>query len=182
MLNQTGAPLEVLDLGAHQGEFSLRAANAGHAVVALDSDEYSLDSLRQVALAEGRNIQPLVMNLGNPTPADGWESRETLSFTQRSTQRFDLVMAFALVHHLRFSQGVPFDLQIEAMARMTRKHLLIEWIAAEDPMVQALLKRFDYFPADLSKAAFEASLRRFFTIKEEIGIDGGTRWIYHAER
>ena len=58
------------------------------------------------ALAD-RYMLPLVMDLTNPSPGLGFESRERLSFQERG--RPDLVLALALLHHLRITGNIPLS-------------------------------------------------------------------------
>ena len=48
------------------------------------------------------------MDLANPSPALGWDSRERLSLRERGPA--DLVLALALIHHLVLSAYVPMPL------------------------------------------------------------------------
>ncbi|MGH2670734.1 MAG: methyltransferase, partial [bacterium] len=67
----------VWDLGANVGHFSRLAAEHAATVVALDTDAASIDRL-YLALKKERheNILPLLMNVANPSPDQGWRGRE----------------------------------------------------------------------------------------------------------
>ena len=52
-------------------------------------------------------ILPLLLDLANPSPAQGWAQPERLSLEQRGPA--DAVMALALVHHLAIGRNLPLD-------------------------------------------------------------------------
>ena len=84
----------VLDVGANTGEFSEMAARHSN-VVAVDLDEVSVSAIYARALAGRRAIQPLVVNIADPTPALGWKYGERKSFLARAANRFDLALMLA---------------------------------------------------------------------------------------
>ena len=84
-----------------------------------------------------RRLTPIVSDLHNPTPAQGWELRERASLLARL--KGDFVLALALVHHLRISAGIPLD-AIIAFLWIARPSGIIEWVDREDPMVQQMLR------------------------------------------
>ena len=75
---ESAAPASVLDLGANTGEFSELAA-ARARVVAVDIDEQSVSGIAERARSRSLDIHPLVGNLAQPTPAEGWRNAETRS-------------------------------------------------------------------------------------------------------
>ncbi len=74
----------VLDLGCNAGEFSFIAADAGKQVVAVDADLGALAALERVNGKRTARIHPMVLDLGNPTPAYGWLNTEVDSFLARA--------------------------------------------------------------------------------------------------
>ena len=85
---------------------------------------------------EGRtNILPLLMNVANPSPSQGWASRERASLIERGKP--ELTLALALVHHLVISANVPLGALVEWLSQVTRE-LVIEFISKEDAMVQTI--------------------------------------------
>src|SRR5262249_32497610 len=73
----------VWDLGCNAGRFSLAAARAAAHVVALDADAAVVNTLA-LALAGGpSNVLPLVVDVLNPSPDQGWAGRERLSLARR---------------------------------------------------------------------------------------------------
>ncbi|BDU71079.1 class I SAM-dependent methyltransferase [Mesoterricola silvestris] len=172
----------VLDVGANTGEFSVLAAQRGMQVVSLDSDEQSLDLLWEKARTHGYNILPLVMNIARPTPATGWKGEEQISFMDRASGAFDLILALAVIHHLRFTEGVPLALQVDLFSTLTKGRLLVEWVGTKDERVVELIRRFGYLPADYTKAQFEAALEDKFQVLSHEQVGQTDRWIYLCEK
>ena len=168
----------IWDLGCNDGRFSRLVAPAAKTVVAMDSDGASIDhfygELREEA---GTNILPLLMNVANPSPAQGWAGRERVSFVERGKP--DLTLALALVHHLRITANVPVAALIEWLAEITRE-LVIEFISKDDPMVSRLLLNKDDTYTDYTRENFERCLGQSFQIQSRAELPGGTRFLYHA--
>jgi hypothetical protein len=154
-------PRTVWDLGANIGEFSLIAASHGAFVVSIDGDPACTEHLYQKVSRENglRGILPLTMDLANPSPGLGWDSRERLSLRDRGPA--DLVLAMALIHHLVLSCCVPLSLIANWFASLAH-HLLVEFVPPADPMVQQLLKHRgnEHLPYNLD--VFQSSFGRHF--------------------
>lgn len=166
------------DLGCNDGHFSRIVARSAQTVVAMDSDAGSIDRLYQELRAEQRvNILPLLMNVANPSPSQGWASAERSSLTGRG--RPDMTLALALVHHLVISANVPLPALLQWLAENTRE-LVIEFISKDDVMVRRLLLNKDDTYADYHRAAFEQYLQQWFHIQAQTELPGGTRFLYHA--
>ena len=83
------------DLGCNTGHFSRIAAKYADYVVAIDSDHSSIERLHRDTREEGnQNILPLVINLANPSPDQGWAGRERQSLPGRGTP--DMTMCLPL--------------------------------------------------------------------------------------
>ncbi|HEY9723383.1 MAG TPA: hypothetical protein V6D47_15335 [Oscillatoriaceae cyanobacterium] len=125
-------PASIVDLGTNTGQYALMAARAGARVVAVDQDPASIAALYAQVRAEKLDVLPLVMDLGNPSGANGWCAEQRPDAPSRL--RADLSLMLALIHHLVFTGNVNFQ-QIARMASLfSRRHTLIEWVAPEDPM------------------------------------------------
>ena len=173
-------PQAVLDIGANTGEFSEIAARQAE-VVAMDIDERSVAAIFGRARASRPTILPLVGNFGRPTPATGWRNRESDAFLTRAAGRFDLVLMLAVVHHLRVTEGVPIAEQFEAIAGVTRRHLLVEFVPIKDPMFAAIARGREPLYADCGRAEFEAALNRQFQVEKSSELPNG-RVLYLARR
>lgn len=166
------------DLGCNDGRFSRIVARSAQTVIAMDSDAASIDHLYQMLRGEQQpNILPLLMNIANPSPSQGWASAERCSLNERGKP--DVTLALALVHHLVITANVPLPALLEWFAETSRE-LVIEFISKEDAMVRRLLLNKDDTYADYHREAFERYLQQFFRIQARTELPGGTRFLYHA--
>jgi len=168
------SPAVVWDLGCNRGEYSLIAAKHARSVIAIDGDPNVVELLVGRLPAE-TCITPLVMDLRNPSPQQGWDQRERLGLKERG--KADLVLALALVHHLRFSANAPLRAFIAWLAGITRAGV-VEFVPRSDPMVRRLLAwREDVFD-DYDEETFEAELSRHFEITATELLPDSTRRLY----
>ena len=126
-------------------------------------------------------ILPLVGNFGRPTPALGWRNREQESLLGRAAGSFDLVLMLAVVHHLRVTEGVPVAEQFDAVAAITRRHLLVEYVPVTDPMFAAIARGREPLYPDCLRPEFEATLLQRFQIERKHELPNG-RVLYLARR
>jgi len=169
-------PEAVWDLGANTGKFSRIASNAGIPTIAFDVDPAAVEK-NYLTCIEGRetNMQPLQLDLTNPSPALGWRNAERDSLIERGPA--DLVLALALVHHLAISNNVPLSNVAEFMASLCRV-LVIEFVPKSDSQVQRLLStRKDIFP-DYTPEGFEKAFAAFFDIEEAVVVGKTKRKLY----
>lgn len=129
-------PASLLDLGANTGRFSMLAARKGARVVALDQDDASITVLYREARKLGLDVLPLVMDLGNPTPASGWASEQRPDALARL--RGEMAIALALIHHLVFTGNHDFDQVARLIDRAAGRVAVVEWVAPEDAMATFL--------------------------------------------
>ncbi len=166
------------DLGCNDGRFSRIVAASARTVVAMDSDPGSIDRLYLALRKEGQpNIIPLLMNVANPSPSQGWACGERMSLSQRGKP--EMTLALALVHHLVITANVPLGALVQWLAESTRE-LVIEFITKDDAMVRRLLLNKDDTYADYTRAAFEHYLQQWFRIDAQAELPGGTRFLYRA--
>jgi hypothetical protein len=173
---QAAAPETVWDLGANQGVFSRIAARAGALTIAVDSDPLAVERhYLHCKQSVEANLLPLVMDLTNPSPALGWQSRERLSLLERAPA--DLALALALEHHLVIGNNVPFASLAEFFARICR-WLVIEFVPKSDPQVQRmLLNRKDIF-ADYDQDSFAAAFGQYFEIIQSAKVQDSERTLF----
>jgi ribosomal protein L11 methylase PrmA len=162
------------DLGCNRGEYALLAAKHARTVVAIDGDPNVMEMLVNRLPADAR-VLPLVMDLRNPSPEQGWAERERRGLRERG--KADVVLALALVHHLRFGANVPLGSFAAWLAGIARAGV-VEFIPRSDPMVRRLLAwREDVFE-DYDQETFEAELRRHFVITAIEGLPESARRLY----
>lgn len=166
------------DLGCNDGRFSRIVAGSSQYVVAMDADPGSINRLYSDLGKESRdNVLPLLINLANPSPAQGWAGTERAALVDRGKP--DLVLALALVHHMVISANVPLTAVMEWLGGLTPE-LIIEFISKDDAMVQRLLLNKDDTYRDYNRESFEQYLQRWFRISSRSELPGGTRTLYHA--
>lgn len=171
-------PKRVLDIGCNEGLFSKVAADNGAAVVSFDQDPGVIDALYKESRASGRNILPLVLDLGRPTPPHGWRNGECISFLDRARGHSDFVMALAILHHLLVTEGVPLVDALGLLAELTTRHLLIEYVDPQDPHFQNLLHGRDNIHRYLTREHFEEVASRHFGIVRALDVKPGLRTLY----
>jgi SAM-dependent methyltransferase len=180
----------VLDVGSNTGTYAVIAALSGAEVVAIDSDMEAVDRLAREAAESGgalaARIQPLCVDLAQPTPGAGWENRESLSFLERAgleraEGRFDMVMMLAVVHHLLVTSQIPLKEIARLCARLTRRGLLVEWVPAGDPRFQELVRGREALYAGLNEEAFRAAMEMYFEVRGEKRLGNG-RVLLHLRR
>jgi ribosomal protein L11 methylase PrmA len=172
-------PGSVLDLGCNTGQFSMIAAEIAERVVAVDSDEPSVDALFRQARSNGFNVLPLVMDLTNPSPDQGWGQSERRGFASRGTA--DWALCLALIHHVSIAGNVPFGRFIDWVASLARA-AIIEFVPKDDPMVQRLLlTRKDVYP-QYTQSHFEQAVTARFSIVDRVAVPGGGRVLYALAR
>ncbi len=173
-------PRLVYDLGGNTGEYGRLATRRGAACVCFDIDPLCVQSNYEISKAAGDpHMLPLLMDLTNPTPPLGFHLRERLSLLER--HRADLLLALAVIHHLRISGNVPFP-RIAAFLADLGEQLVMEYVPKQDAMVQGLLRSrkdtfFDY-EDDLVLRAFQ----EHFVMEESVPIPASGRTIYLFRR
>lgn len=153
------------DLGANEGEFSKLIAEKNIRVIAADFDPYCINKLySSIKNNNEKNIQPVVLDLSNPTPPAGVNNEERDSFLNRINA--DVTVALALIHHLAIGKNIPFE-KIADMFGRTGKYLIIEFVPKEDEKVQLMLTRKPDIYRAYDRNNFELVFSRHFTIEKK---------------
>lgn len=173
-------PAMVWDLGANTGQFSRVAAEVAQYVVSFDLDPAAVERNYRAARKErNRRVLPLVLDLTNPSSAQGWAHTERSSLEERGPA--DAVLALALVHHLAISNNVPLE-RIAAYLAQLGRALVIEFVPKSDSQVQRLLaSREDIFPS-YSQQGFEDAFRKCFEIRSAVNVEQSERRLYLMTR
>ena len=166
----------VWDLGANTGEYSRAAREVASQVISFDVDPAAVErNYRRVRAQSETGILPLLLDLTNPSPAQGWAGRERLSLAERGPA--DALLALALVHHLAIGHNLPLDRIAQYLSRLGRL-LIIEFVPKSDSQVKRLLlSRPDIFPG-YTKEGFEAAFSREYEIQAVSRIADSERWLY----
>lgn len=125
----------VLDLAGNAGHYPLLAANQGCEVIAADLDEALVTQMWRRAIECNARMSTLVMDFTNPSPGYGVCNNWFPPATQRL--RSELVLSFALEHHLVFGR---YRLNLEEIARGIRsfssRYALVEYCPAGKPAAE----------------------------------------------
>lgn len=150
-------PATVLDLGSNTGQYAMMAAQKGARVVALDQDEPTVAALYRQVREKNLDVLPLVMDLANPSPANGWCAEQRPDALARFNS--DCVLMLALIHHLVFTGNNSLEQVARLAAKASRRHAIIEWVAPDDPMslylTRTTTKDFSFYTLDRFVAALE---------------------------
>ena len=167
----------VWDIGCNTGTFSRIAAPHADMVLSLDGDH---DAVEQLYLREREsgtsNLLPMVMNLANISPAQGWAGQERAALDGRASP--DLVFVLALIHHTRIGANIPNALFLDWL-RSLDAEVVIEFVTRQDEMVVKLLTNKTEQYADYTLAQFVAECEARFTITDRQKLKGGKREIFH---
>ncbi len=158
------SPKAVLDVGCNTGHFSLLAAKSGARVVAIDYAADAAGWLWQSASAAGSRILPLVVDIGRPPGACGWQNGECAGFLERARGTFDCVLMLALMHHLLVNERVPMPAILQLAAELTTHLAMVEYIDPADLLFQRLARGRDGLHQNVSREAFEAAASCWFQI------------------
>jgi len=124
-------------------------------------------------------ILPLVFNLSSPSPGIGWANQEHSPINKRGNA--DIVLALALIHHLRISNNVPFSKIAQYFAQICHD-LIIEFIPKNDLMVQQMLtSRQDIF-FDYTLDNFTNEFEKSFIINEKAILENNGRILFFMTR
>ena len=167
----------VWDIGCNTGTFSRILAPHADCVVSVDSDHNAVEKLYlEEHQKKDSNILPLIINLANISPDQGWAGSERAAFDRRGKP--DMILVLALVHHVRISANIPFDLFL-AWLRMLDAEIVIEFVDRHDEMVVKLLTNKKEQYADYSRETFVRQVEERFRIKNRAVLKGGKREIFH---
>jgi ribosomal protein L11 methylase PrmA len=174
-------PRMIWDIGCNRGDYAKAAleAGAGYAV-GFDSDQGALEAAFMRSQRENLALLPLILDLGNPSPSQGWAERERRGLSERASA--DAILALALVHHLAIGRNVPLD-EVVAWLVGLAPHGVIEFVPKSDPMVQRLLRlREDIFD-DYSEEVFLKHLDARAEVVRTVDVSAtGRRLFWFARR
>ncbi len=95
---------------------------------------------------------------------------------------FDTVLALAVVHHLAITEGIPLELVLSQLARMSRRHVLVEYVGPNDPQFQRLRRGRNWMLSDLTEARFVELLEQTMRVVRRTPISGLDRTLFLAEK
>ncbi len=161
-------PARVLDIGANTGVFSALAAEHGAQVVALERDAAAAESLFRMTRNSQLSIQTIHADLARPTPAVGWDNRETSTLLHRMEAQSEMVLMLAVIHHLILMEQIPIGAILDLAHRLTWRYLVLEWVPVTDPMFQSLMRGRDSLYGSLTEDdLLKACENRFHTLRRQ---------------
>lgn len=173
-------PARVLDLGCNTGEYSLLASGVGAEVLAADADHDAVELLYRKLRNAPARINPLVIDIANPSPAIGFLNRERASFLERANA--DCLLALALIHHLHVSANFPLEMIAELFATLAGRLLVLEFVPREDEMFQKLIAfRRDIYH-DYSIETCLTALNKSFNLLHRQQIPGSPRTLLFFQK
>ena len=165
------------DIGCNTGTFSKLISEHSKHVISIDADRDSVEKLyRRESEATRSKILPLVMDLSNLSPNQGWAGVERAAFDRRDKP--DIILCLALIHHVRLSANIPCVMFLEWLHSMNCE-VVLEFVDRHDEMVVKLLTNKDEQYADYSLSQFVDEAEKFFDILDRAPLKGGKRMIFH---
>jgi SAM-dependent methyltransferase len=162
----TVRPAQVLDMGCNTGDYAYLAAETGAKVIAADGDHDAVEILYRRLKQHPAAITPMVVDIGNPSPAIGFRNRERAAFHDRV--RADCVLALALIHHLHVSGNLPLDAIRDLFFDLTRDGLVLEFVPPEDPQFRRLTRfRLDTYDTMRLERCLDVFGARFDLVRRE---------------
>jgi ribosomal protein L11 methylase PrmA len=171
----------LLDLGCNTGMYSETALNAGATrAVGFDIDPAAVDGAWREAARKRLDLLPLVQDLANPSPAQGWNLRERPPLADRV--RPDAVIALALEHHLLIGRHIPTASFFSWLLSWAPRGV-VEFVQKEDSTVQRMLALRDGDFSWYSEEEFRRHLEQEARIvrSEVITAEGRTLFWYERD-
>ena len=170
----------VWDIGANTGQYSRISARHAGQELAMDIDHFAVERMYRKFAADGvRNILPLVQNVVDPSPDWGWRNRERSELAKRTKP--GLVLCLALIHHVVITANVPLEEFVDWLARLSDQ-LVIEYVSRSDDKVKTLLRNKQDKYHDYSRENLEATLAQRFSIRRQLPLESGNRFLYWCSR
>jgi SAM-dependent methyltransferase len=173
-------PDQTLDIGCNTGEFSRIAATKSRLVISGDTDSGCVGRIYAQAKSEGLPIHPIVTDITNPTPGYGHLNTERKPLFDRLQS--DCVLALALTHHLRVGGNLDPENQSKLFAKLSKRHLIIEFVPTSDEMFRKLAELRDETYADWTPAKWLAAFERRFRVVDKVRIPSLDRTLYLLEK
>lgn len=173
-------PKWALDAGAHTGVYThLIGKHTSEGLIALEHDPVALDTLAEKAGSLSSRLYPVWVDIAIAPSSFRWAGMHLPGLQERLQAKVDLVLALALIHHLRLRNLLSFPVQASLFAGFlpVGGHLAIEYVAPEDPQIPWLHTRPYIFP-DYSETGFLAAFSSYFRIVERVPIPGMHRTLF----
>ena len=168
----------ICDLGCNDGRYSIIASQfVKDSVVSIDNDIDAVNSCYLKAKKNNLKILNLQLDITNPSSNCGWFENERESFKERFN--FDLIINFAIIHHIVIGKNIPIESYIEYICSISKK-IILEFVPKNDDAIKAMLINRE----DIFKDYNEENLKDIFKnkgliiIKEKIVTKSGRKIFY----
>jgi hypothetical protein len=166
----------VWDMGCNTGSFSRVCEPHADVVISMDGDAKAVDRLyRYEKTRQVSKLLPLIIDLGNVSPNQGWRGAERKALDKRGYP--ELVLCLALIHHIVITANIPMD-EFIGWLHDLGGDVVIEFVSAEDDMSRMLLRNKINQYQDYTKENFERLASQGFVIEDSLDLKGGHRTIY----
>ncbi len=129
-------PKMLWDLGCNAGRYGEVALDAGAGyVVGFDSDAGALHHAFRRARDGALNLLPLLVDVVDPSPSQGWRGRERDGILGRGNP--DALLALAVIHHVAIGRNVPIDEIVDLLTTLAPEGI-VGFVPNTDPRAQAL--------------------------------------------
>jgi hypothetical protein len=164
------------DIGCNDARYSRIVAEHAAYTLAIDADHVTVDRVFRALSEEGASsIQPLVLDIADPSPGLGWRNVERKTLAERGKP--ELVLCLAVIHHLVITRNIPLRSFLEWLWSLDSV-VLIEFPDENDEMVRRLLDaKRPGLHEDYRRPNFEQLLPELFEIEEAVALSP-TRTVY----
>jgi len=167
-------PNMLLDIGCNEGFFSiLSLENGAKSIISIDNDENCIERLSEKVIKEKLPILPLIINVTNESPMQGWLGTERDSFSKRA-EKCDGVICLAVIHHMVIGSNIPLEQAIRWIVG-NKSYGVIEFVSKDDSQIMELLAHREDIFNDYSYDQFIEILSSISTIKKIIHSENGKR-------
>ncbi len=165
-----------IDLGANDGLFSKLLASNGIKTIASDFDPVCINNLYvEIKKTKETNIQPLVLDLANPSPSIGVGNKERTAFLIRA--KVNLATALAVIHHLVIGKNISFG-QVADSFQQVCDHLIIEFVPKSDEKIQFMLQHKIDIYDQYTEEKFVSDFSNYFEVVDKQAVGNSGRVLY----
>ena len=167
------SPALLFDLGCNAGRYTEVALRAGaRYAVGIDSDAGALDRAFARARDQQLDLLPLLVDLVNPSPGQGWRGQERAALLDRG--RADALLAIAVVHHIAIARNIPLDEVVELLTTAAGQGV-IGFVPHTDDRARALFHGREDLFRDYTLDVFLSHLQRRARIVKQQRLQGTER-------
>ena len=169
-------PIKILDLGCNNGSFSkIALKNGAKDAVGVDFDYNAITEAYNLTKNDNLNFLPLLMNLSDPSPNQGWKQNERKGFVERF--KCNALIALALEHHLIIGKNIPIKDFVTWLVSLSQIGLL-EFVPKDDQTVKDMLSTKEDIYKDYNEENFEKYLIQHVEILKKHKLHNSNRVIY----